>query len=108
MVFSGFFFAQVLTIGGLPPIPREPKDNGVAAMLDERTFFLSSYMVAIPLSFWYSRDWLQATYRPSINLRTPMAEMGILLKAVRIKTQHIYQTVHTNDTSEKNNFGVAF
>ena len=25
-------------IGGLQPIPRDPKDNGVAAMLDDRTF----------------------------------------------------------------------
>ena len=29
---------KVLTISGLQPIPRDPKDNGVAAMLDDRTF----------------------------------------------------------------------
>ena len=28
----------MLSIGGLQPIPRDPKDNGVAAMLDDRTF----------------------------------------------------------------------
>ena len=27
-----------ISIGGLPPIPRDPKHNGVAAMLDDRTF----------------------------------------------------------------------
>ena len=25
-------------IGGLQPVPRDPNDNGVAAMLDDRTF----------------------------------------------------------------------
>ena len=28
----------VSLIGGLQPIPRDAKDNGVAAMLDDRTF----------------------------------------------------------------------
>ena len=31
-----YFF--LVHIGGLQPIPRDPKDNGVAAMLDDRTF----------------------------------------------------------------------
>ena len=29
---------HVKAIGGLQPIPGDPKDNGVAAMLDDRTF----------------------------------------------------------------------
>ena len=39
-----------MLIGGLQSILRDPKDNGVAAMLDDRTFVLSSNMAAIPLS----------------------------------------------------------
>ena len=39
------------------------KDNGVADMLDDRTFCLSSNMAAMPLSFWISRDWLQTKNR---------------------------------------------
>ena len=29
---------RLVCIGGLQPIPRSPKDNGMAAMLDDRTF----------------------------------------------------------------------
>ena len=29
------------SIGGLQPISRDPKDNGVAAMLDDRTFYFA-------------------------------------------------------------------
>ena len=48
-------------IGGLHPILRDPKDNGVAAMLDDRTFCFVIQHGAIPV-FRISRDWLQTTY----------------------------------------------
>ena len=53
------FIHEASAILGLQPIPGDPKHNGVTAMLDDRTFFLSSNMAAMPLSFWISRDWLQ-------------------------------------------------
>ena len=73
-------------IGGLQPVPGDPKDNSVAAMLVAshavvfrgvvflpmtawnwlpcwltEPFVLSTNMAAMPLSFWISRDWLQTT-----------------------------------------------
>ena len=38
-------------IGGLQPIPRDPKDNGVSACWMTEPFVSSSNMAAIPLSF---------------------------------------------------------
>ena len=42
---------MVHCIGGLQPISRDPKDNGVAAMLDDRTFYFAIQHGAMPLSF---------------------------------------------------------
>ena len=35
--FNPFFFFTVSTIDGLQPIPGDPKDNGMVAMLDDKT-----------------------------------------------------------------------
>ena len=63
-------------IGGLQPIPRDPKDNGVAAMLDDRTKVLSSNMAAKPLSFWISGDWLQTTNNTTCLASTLVCSLG--------------------------------
>ena len=71
------FKTSTLGIGGLQPIPRNPKDNGVAlpCWMTEPSV-LSSNTEAIPLSLWISRDWLQTTYTtPTLPL--PEVPTGI-------------------------------
>ena len=55
---------NIACIGGLHPIPRDQKDNGVAAMLDDRTFCSVIQHGRHTVVFWISRDWLQTTYSP--------------------------------------------
>ena len=47
----------------LQPISRDPKDNGVAAMLDDRTFCFVIHHGRHTIVFLISRDWLQTTHR---------------------------------------------
>ena len=49
-------------MAGLQPIPGDPKDNGVSAMLDDRTFCFviqhGRHAIVMHIS-WIFKDWLQ-------------------------------------------------
>ena len=51
----------LLIILGLQPIPGDPKDNGMAAMLDAKT--KRSVIQHATIVFLISRDWLQTKNR---------------------------------------------
>ena len=59
-------FARVILdiacIGGLQPIPRDQKDNGMAAMLDDGTFCFAIQHGRHTVVVWIFRDLMETTY----------------------------------------------